>query len=107
MERKKHVKNSALTQLDSWGVVLRRRTPWRELTTRQRRGMIIRGTLQVGLLAAALNDLRRRPATEVNGPKPLWVAIACTNYLGIGPVVYFLFGRRSRSSEPAAMPAET
>ena len=94
MDREKHVKDSALTQLDSWGIVLRRRTPWRELTSRQRRGMIIRGTLQVGLLAAALNDLRRRPAAELNGPKVLWVAIASVNYLGIGPVVYFLFGRR-------------
>ena len=56
--------------------------------------MIIRGTLQVGLLAAALNDLRHRPAAELNGPKALWVAIACVNYLGIGPVIYFLFGRR-------------
>jgi hypothetical protein len=94
MERGKQVKDSALTQLDSWGVVLRHRTPWRELTPRQRQGVIIRGTLQVGLLAAALNDLRRRPAAELNGPKVLWVAIACTNYLGIGPIIYFLFGRR-------------
>jgi hypothetical protein len=94
MERGRHVKNSVLTQLDSWGVVLRRRTPWRELTPRQRRGMIIRGTVQVGLLAAALNDLRRRSAAELHGPKALWVAIACVNYLGIGPLVYFLFGRR-------------
>jgi hypothetical protein len=102
MDREKHVKDSALTQLDSWGIVLRRRTPWGELTRRQRRGMIIRGTLQLGLLAAALNDLRRRPAAELNGPKLLWVAIACVNYLGIGPVIYFLFGRRDRGGRVGA-----
>jgi hypothetical protein len=102
MERKKHVMNSALTQLDSWGVVLRHCTPWRELTPRQRRGMIIRGTVQVGLLAAALNDLRRRPAAELNGPKVLWVAIACVNYLGIGPIIYFLFGRRGAGGRVGA-----
>jgi hypothetical protein len=101
-ERGKHGKNSALTRLDSWGVVLRHRTPWRELTPRQRRGMVIRGTLQLGLLAAALNDLRRRPAAELNGPKVLWVAIACVNYLGIGPLVYFAFGRRGPGGRGSA-----
>jgi hypothetical protein len=98
MERGKDVMDSALTQLDSWGVVLRRRTPWRDLTPRQRQGIVIRGTLQLGLLGAALNDLRRRPATELNGPKVLWVAVTCVNYLGIGPLVYFLFGRRGPGS---------
>jgi hypothetical protein len=86
--------NSALALLDTWGVALRRRTPWRELTPRQRRGMMVRGGLQLGLLSAALIDLRRRPASHIRGPKALWAAISFANYLGVGPITYFLLGRR-------------
>ena len=93
-ERRKQFRNSVLGLLDSWGVALRRRTPWRELTPRQRQAMIIRGALQLGLLSAALNDLRRRPAGQIRGPKALWAAISFVNYLGVGPIAYFLLGRR-------------
>jgi len=48
--------------------------------------------VQFGLLAAALVDIYRRPAEEIRGRKPLWVAVAFVNY--IGPISYFLFGRR-------------
>ena len=89
-------RNSVSVLLDSWGVALRHRTPWRELTPRQRQAMMIRGVLQVGLLAAALNDLRRRPASQIRGPKPLWAAISFANYLGAGPIAYFLLGRRGQ-----------
>ena len=93
-DRDRQLRNSASVLLDSWGVALRRRTPWRELTRRQRQAMMVRGALQAGLLAAALNDLRRRPASQVRGPKPLWVAISLANYLGLGPIAYFVLGRR-------------
>jgi hypothetical protein len=73
----KGFRNSAFTRLDSWGVLLRRRTPWRELTARQRRAMIVRASLQTALLAAALTDLRRRPAAQVSGPKALWAVVSC------------------------------
>ena len=95
-ERRKRFWNSASLLLDSWGVALRHRTPWRELTTRQRQAMMLRGALQLGLLAAALNDLRRRPASQIRGPKALWAAISFVNYLGVGPIAYFLLGRRRR-----------
>jgi hypothetical protein len=90
----KQVRNSASMLLDSWGIALRHRTPWKELTSRQRQAMVIRGALQVGLLAAALHDLRRRPASQIRGPKPLWAVISLGNYLGVGPIAYFLLGRR-------------
>ena len=93
-DRGKQFRSSASVLLDSWGVALRHRTPWRELTPRQRKAMMVRGTLQLGLLSAALYDLRRRPASQVRGPKALWVAISLTNYLGAGPIAYFLLGRR-------------
>jgi hypothetical protein len=92
--RGKQFWRSARGQLDSWGIALRHRTPWRDLSTRQRQGMMVRGALQLGLLSAALYDLRRRPASQVRGPKVLWVAISFANYLGVGPLAYFLLGRR-------------
>ena len=93
-KRRKQFRSSASLFLESWGVALRHRTPWRELAPRQRQAMMIRGTLQLGLLSAALIDLRRRPAGEVRGPKALWAAISFVNYLGVGPIAYFLAGRR-------------
>ena len=92
--RGKHFLSSASALLNSWGVALRHRTPWRELTPRQRKAMMVRGAFQLALLAGALNDLRSRPASQVRGPKALWVAISLTNYLGAGPIAYFLLGRR-------------
>jgi hypothetical protein len=102
-ERDKQFWNSALVILDSWGVALRRRTPWRELTTRQRQALVVRGAIQLAVLSAALNELRRRPASQVRGPKALWAAISFVNYLGVGPLAYFLLGRR----DPLAHPGET
>jgi hypothetical protein len=93
-ERGRQFRNSTMALLDTWGVALRRRTPWRELTPRQRQTMMVRGALQLALLSAALTDLRRRPAGQIRGPKPLWAAISFVNYLGVGPIAYFLIGRR-------------
>jgi hypothetical protein len=92
--RGKQFLNSASILLDSWGVALRHRTPWRELTPRQRKAMMVRGALQLGLLSAALNDLRKRPASQIRGPKPLWLVISLANYMGTGAIAYFLLGRR-------------
>jgi hypothetical protein len=78
----------------SAGLVLPRRTRWHDLTGRQRAMVITRGTVQIGLLAAALKDLRRRPADAVRGPKVVWVVVSGVNYLGLGPLAYFAFGRR-------------
>ena len=47
--------------------------------------------LQLGLLVFALIDLARRP--KANGPKWLWVIIIVLINI-IGPIVYFLVGRR-------------
>lgn len=47
--------------------------------------------IQVGLLVAALLDLRKRAAT--NGPKWLWVVIIVFVNI-IGPIVYFVAGRK-------------
>ena len=69
-----------------------RQKQWKDLTDAQKRGIVSLGVLQLALLAAALIDIRRRPADAINGSKRLWTAIVFIN--GIGPIVYFVLGRK-------------
>lgn len=55
--------------------------------------MIIAGAaVEIALTAFALTDLARRPASQVRGPKPLWVATCFVQ--PVGPIAYLLLGRR-------------
>jgi hypothetical protein len=74
-------------------VIMARNERWGDLTTRQKAPFVLRGVLQFALLAALL-DIHRRPAQEINGSKWLWGAVAFANFMGIGPIAYFLFGRK-------------
>ena len=65
---------------------------WSELSDRSRRLITITGVIEVALLAAALVDIKRRPAEQINGSKRMWSALAFVNI--IGPIAYFAFGRR-------------
>jgi hypothetical protein len=67
---------------------------WSDLAAREKAPFVVRGIVQFALLAAALADIHRRPAEEINGSKWLWSAVAFANFMGIGPVAYFLFGRK-------------
>ncbi len=60
---------------------------WSELSGGQRAGAVAAGVVQLGLLVAALADLRRRPAAEVRGNKKLWTAACFVNFAG--PLAYF------------------
>jgi len=53
---------------------------------------MLSGTVQVALLIAALADIWRRPEEEIRGDKRLWAAVSFVNF--IGPISYFVFGRR-------------
>ena len=74
-----------------------KRKRWSELTDAQRTSVIIMGFIQVLLLVAALWDIRQRPVAEINGSKKLWTVVVFINW--IGPIAYFLFGRKK--FEPA------
>ncbi|HWV86351.1 MAG TPA: PLD nuclease N-terminal domain-containing protein [Capillimicrobium sp.] len=65
---------------------------WSDLSPGQRAAIVGAGIVQVGLLVAALVDIRRRPAKQINGPKGAWVAASFVNYAG--PLAYFAFGRK-------------
>ncbi len=86
---------SAVAQfLSSPAVNLPRGVPWRERTSGQRLRIIVQAGVQLGLLVAALYDLRKRPADQIRGPKRIWAMVCGINYLGLGPIAYFLIGRR-------------
>jgi hypothetical protein len=68
------------------------RRTWGSLRPAQRRWILLLVPVQLTLLAAALRDLLRRPATDLTGPKPVWVAVCFVNF--VGPLAYFAFGRR-------------
>jgi NADH dehydrogenase FAD-containing subunit len=74
------------------------RTKWNDLSPRRRRLVVVGGAIEGVLKAAALADLARRPAAEVNGSKTLWAfAITLINAFGAVPIVYFVYGRRPSS----------
>jgi hypothetical protein len=65
---------------------------WTDLSPQKQLTISITGLVQVALLVAALIDIRRRPAEQINGSKKLWTAVAFINY--VGPIAYFVFGRK-------------
>jgi hypothetical protein len=68
---------------------------WSDLSERTRR-LIIAGAVGEGILkVAALIDIKRRPASQIRGPKWVWAALmALVGSAGILPVSYFLVGRK-------------
>ena len=65
---------------------------WGAFTPLQKAAMVFAVAAQLSLLGAALADIRRRPQEELRGSKRAWAALAFVNY--VGPISYFLFGRR-------------
>lgn len=66
---------------------------WHDLPTARRVRIVVMGTVQFALLFAALRDIRSRNPEEINGSKQLWTMLSFVNF--IGPVMYFLIGRKS------------
>jgi len=65
---------------------------WSDLSSRQRTAIKIAALAELTLKILMLADIRRRPASQIRGPKAAWRAAAIVNT--IGPVSYFLFGRK-------------
>jgi hypothetical protein len=67
---------------------------WSDLSPRTQRLIVIGAAVETGLKAAALVDLKRRPASEIRGTKWMWVPmLTVVNSAGVAPLVYFLWGR--------------
>ena len=75
-----------------------RKVRWDDLSRRQKVFAAIVMTLQFSLAAAALTDLARRPAHQINGSKRMWVAVIGGVYY-IGPLLYFRYGRHRRAPD--------
>ena len=69
---------------------------WSELSSRQQAAILVLASIQLSLAATAWTDLAVRKPELVNGSKAKWAAVIAVNF--VGPVVYFLRGRRSPRS---------
>ncbi len=79
-----------------------KRKKWSEMSGPAKAGVVVMTLIQFGLLFAALADIRRRPAAEINGSKAMWTGLAFVNF--VGPIAYFVKGRKRlpAATEPAA-----
>ena len=74
---------------------------WSDLSERTRKLLIATAVAEGILKAVALIDIKRRPASQIRGPKWLWApVVAVVNSVGIVPISYFVFGRRRSGSQP-------
>jgi hypothetical protein len=77
------------------------RRQWSDLSQRTRRLLTTAAVAEGILKLAALIDLKRRPASQVRGPKWVWATVmTVVGSAGVLPVSYFLFGRRQPRSQP-------
>jgi Family of unknown function (DUF5652) len=75
---------------------------WSDLSERNRKLIIAVAVADSILKAAALIDIKRRPAEQIRGPKWLWApVVVVVNSAGVVPLSYFLFGRRRPRSQPS------
>jgi hypothetical protein len=65
---------------------------WSDLTSMQRRAIVVAAAVELVVTTVALVDLARRPRSEVRGPKALW-ALGCV-VQPVGPIAYLTVGRR-------------
>jgi hypothetical protein len=72
-----------------------------EPSERTRKLIIAMAVADSILKAAALIDIKRRPAAQIRGPKWVWApVVAVVNSAGIVPISYFVFGRRHPGPQP-------
>ena len=77
------------------------RRQWSDLSERNRRLLTITAVAEGILKLAALIDLKRRPASQIRGPKWLWATVVTViSSAGVVPISYFVFGRRQPRSQP-------
>ena len=69
--------------------------------------VLIAAAVAEGILkVAALLDIRRRPASQIRGPKWMWaVVVAVVGSAGVVPVSYFAFRAAAASITQSADPS--
>ena len=92
--RRSRVQVPSVTLLEAEEAMAARKQ-WSDLSDRNRRLLIAAAAAEGILKVAALIDIRRRPATQIRGPKWLWAtAVTVISSAGVLPISYFVFGRR-------------
>jgi Phospholipase_D-nuclease N-terminal len=66
---------------------------WGDLTPTQQGLILTLASVELAFTATALVDLARRPASQIRGPKPLWL-LGCF-VQPVGPLAYLVLGRRT------------
>ncbi|HYK68525.1 MAG TPA: hypothetical protein VEV45_11300 [Streptosporangiaceae bacterium] len=71
-----------------------------DLTPGTRRLLAVAAVAEAVLKAAALLDMRRRPASQIRGPKKAWAWAMIVNSAGLIPISYFVVGvRRTETAD--------
>ncbi|MDX1412830.1 MAG: PLD nuclease N-terminal domain-containing protein [Candidatus Promineifilaceae bacterium] len=83
---------------------MKKNKSWTDLSPGQKLMAIVAGLIQIGLLVMALLDIAMRPGDEIRGTKWIWTGIAFINF--VGPIAYFLFGRKRDAELLAPLPEE-
>lgn len=65
---------------------------WSDLTTLQKRSIVVGGVLEGVVTLAAVRDLASRSGDQVRGPKAAWALAFVVQ--PFGPLAYFALGRR-------------
>ncbi|MBV9450650.1 MAG: PLDc_N domain-containing protein [Streptosporangiaceae bacterium] len=73
---------------------------WNDLSPGTRKLIIGAAAAEGALKMAALIDLKRRPSSQIRGPKWIWVpVVGLVNAAGGAPLAYFFFGRRKQPQD--------
>lgn len=75
-----------------YGAAMARTKSWNDMTSTQKKLVVVGGIAEVVVTAWCAKDLRQRPAALVRGPKLLWAPALSVQ--PIGPIAYLLWGRR-------------
>ena len=67
---------------------------WGDLTPTQQGLILGLASVELAFTATALVDVARRPASQIRGPKPLWL-LGCF-VQPVGPLAYLVLGHRNR-----------
>ena len=76
------------------------RRNWKEMSPVQKGRNLFMGALELVLVTLALWDISHRPDNEINGKKRTWVMASLIQ--PIGPIIYFMFGRKKAAAPVAA-----